>query len=366
NIKIAILPFSLEARQSNDKLLKEIPLLISKKLELEGTKVVLAQLKENPDKWNFQQFRKYGIEKGVDYILTGSVFLAGQSISIDSKLINVYEKENFTSIYADASTLENLFSAITKLSKEITGELYQQQIIINIAVEGNKRIEADAILRNIDSKTGDIIKSENISKDLRKIYGMGYFDDIVAEKQTIDTGVKVVFKVIEKSTIRKVGFKDNSVYEDKDLNDIVSTRTGGILNINTLNTDVDRMRMMYTEKNYHNCSVIYEIKPLEHSQADIIFSFKEGEKLKVEKISLEGNKYFSDKEIKKAMETAEKGFFSMFTSSGDLNEIEVQNDVVRIESLYKNNGFIDAKVSDPDIKIGEKFISIHFNIEEGS
>ncbi|MCP4671754.1 MAG: hypothetical protein GY857_10665, partial [Desulfobacula sp.] len=46
NIKIAILPFSLEARQSNDKLLKEIPLLISKKLELEGTKVVLAQLKE--------------------------------------------------------------------------------------------------------------------------------------------------------------------------------------------------------------------------------------------------------------------------------------------------------------------------------
>ncbi|MEN8210807.1 MAG: outer membrane protein assembly factor BamA, partial [Thermodesulfobacteriota bacterium] len=52
--------------------------------------------------------------------------------------------------------------------------------------------------------------------------------------------------------------------------------------------------------------------------------------------------------------------------SGNLNEIEVKNDVVRIESLYKNNGFIDAKVSDPDINIGEKLISIHFNIQEGS
>ncbi|NOX32517.1 MAG: outer membrane protein assembly factor BamA, partial [Deltaproteobacteria bacterium] len=74
---------------------------------------------------------------------------------------------------------------------------------------------------------------------------------------------------------------------------------------------------------------------------------------------------FSDKEIKKVMETSEKGFFSFFTSSGDLKESEVNNDAIRIESLYKNNGFIDAKVSDPIIDIGDKFISIHFKIDEG-
>ncbi len=366
SIKVAILPFSLEAKQPNDQLMKKIPLLISQKLEEEGTKVVISDLEDDTANWDFSQFRKFGIKTGVDYILTGSVFLAGQSISIDSKLINIYEKKNFTSIYADADNLENLFSAITKLSKEIVGELYQQQIIINIAVTGNKRIESDAILRSIDTQIGDIIKSDKISNDLRKIYEMGYFDNIVVEKQTIDTGVKLLFKVIEKSTIRKVKFNDNSIYDEKELNDIVTTRTGGILNIHKLNSDVDRMRMMYTEKNYHNCLVTYEIMPLENSQADIVFSFKEGEKLKVEKITLEGNDYFSDKEIKKAMETSEKGFFSFFTSSGDLNEIEVQNDVVRIESLYKNNGFIDAKVSDPKIEIGETFISINFNIEEGS
>jgi len=366
SIKIAILPFSLEASQTNDKLLKKIPLLISQKLELEGTSVVIPELVGNFDQWDFQQCRKYGIKTGVDYILTGSVFLAGQSISIDSKLINIYEKENFTSIYADAGNLENLLSAIAKLSKEIIGELYHHQIIISIAVSGNKRIESDAILRTIETHRGDIYRSDNITKDLRNIYKMGYFDNIVVEKQSLDTGVKLTFKITEKSTIRKVNFKGNLVYEEKELNDIVSSRTGGILNINKLNSDVDRMRMMYTEKNYHNCSVTYKIIPLENSQADILFSFIEGEKLKVEKISFEGNNYFSDKKVKKAMETSEKGFFTFFTSSGDLNEIEVQNDVVRIESLYKNNGFIDAKVSDPEIEIGEQFISIHFNIEEGA
>ena len=45
--------------------------------------------------------------------------------------------------------------------------------------------------------------------------------------------------------------------------------------------------------------------------------------------------------FKKAMETSEDDYLSFITSSGDLHEIEVKNDVIRIESLYKNNGFID-------------------------
>ena len=364
-VKVAILPFSLVAQQENEKLKNKIPLLLLEKLELEGATVLIPEVKDNIKQWNFQQFRKFGIKTGVDYILTGSIFLAGQSISINSKLYNIYEKENSTSFYADADSFENLFSAVAKLSKEITGELFHQQVIIDLTVTGNRRVETDAIIRIIDTQIGDIIKSDNITKDIRKIYEMGYFDNVIVEKQSLDNGIKLNFKITEKSTVRKVKFKGNSIYEDDELKDIVNTRTGSILNINKLNSDVNRMRLMYTEKNYHNCLITYEIAELERSQADIVFTFKEGEKIRVQEITFKGNEYFSDKEIKKAMETSEKGFFSFITSSGDLNEIEVNNDVIRIESLYKNNGFIDTKVSDPDINIGEKFISIHFNIHEG-
>ena len=366
DIKVAIIPFSLDAKQVNQQIKNRIPLMISEKLEQEGAKVILLEAWQNTEEWDFSQFRKFGIESGVDYILTGSLFVAGESISIDSRLINIYEKENSTSFYADANNFENLFSTISQLSKEIIGELFHKKIIIDIAVTGNKRVETDAIMRIIDTQAGDIIKPDNISKDLKKIYEMGYFDNVIVKKESLDTGVKVIFEIIEKSTVRKVKFKKNTVYEDEELVDIVDTRTGVILNIHKLNSDINRMRLMYTVKNYHNCSVTYEIIPLDHSQADIVFNIEEGEKVKVEKITFEGNKHFSDKKIKKAMETSEKGFFSFFTSSGDLNEIEVKNDVIRIESLYKNNGFIDTKVSDPIVDIGEEFISIRFKIDEGA
>ncbi|NOX32714.1 MAG: outer membrane protein assembly factor BamA, partial [Deltaproteobacteria bacterium] len=266
-LKVAIIPFSLDAKKPDIQMKNKIPLMISEKLEKEGAKVILLKGVQNAEEWDFAQFRKLGIKSGVDYILTGSVFIAGKGISIDSKLINIYEKDNASFFYVDAGNLENLFSAISSISKEIVGELFHKKIITDIAVTGNKRIEADAILRIIDTKAGDIIKPENISKDLRKIYAMGYFDNIIVKKESLDSGVKIIFEVKEKSSVRRIKFNSNTVYEDKELADTVSTRTGSILNIHKLNSDLERIRLMYTEKNYHNCSISYKIIPLDHSQA---------------------------------------------------------------------------------------------------
>jgi outer membrane protein insertion porin family len=364
-IKLGIIPFSLEAEHPSPEIQTKITRMILEKLKKEGIATSFLDKDRNADNWDFDRFRELGIKSGTDYILTGSIFIVGKALSIESTLINVYDEQRTITLSASAEALENLLSAVERLDKDIIAEIYHKKIITDIVITGNKRVESDAIQRIIKTKPGDIINPDAISKDLRNIYDMGYFDDIVVEKQSLDNGVKLVFRVSEKPSVRKVRFKGNSIYKDKEIDDIIATRTGSILNIHTLNSDVDRIRAMYTEKNYHNCSIKYEIKPLEHSQADIIFRIKEGNKLKVEKITFEGNHYFSDKKIKKVMEISEKGFFSFITNSGDLNETEAKNDAVRIESLYKNNGFIDAKVSDPIIDIGEKSISIHFKIDEG-
>ncbi len=366
NVKIAIFPFSISASKPNQQTQEKIKQMISENLKKEGATVVFPEAQPDISHWDLARFKAYGMKAGVDYILTGSLFLAGEGISIDSRLINVNETDNSVSLFTEAETFEKLFSSVNKYCKEIIGEVYHKKIISEIAVIGNKRIEKDAILRIIETQTGDIVKPDNISKDMKKIYEMGYFDDVLVEQDPHDNGVKIVFKVTEKPSIREIKFKKNTVYKNEELTENINIKTGSILNVNTLNSNVDRLRLLYTEKNYHNCSITYEIIPLEHSQADIVFTIEEGEKIKVEKISFEGNSRFSEKELKKVMETTEKGFFSFFTSSGDLNETEVKNDAVRIESLYKNNGFIDAKVSDPKIEIGKEFISINFKIDEGA
>jgi outer membrane protein insertion porin family len=364
-VSVAVFPFSVQAPSAQKSLGTDLPLMLGKRLENEGTRVVYVKEFMDTQTWDVARFRQEGIRLGVDYIITGNVFMAGNAISIDTNMHPIYETGPPLPFFSQSGSLEELHAATGQLSRAIIGELFEKRIITTISVTGNRRVDSDAILRIISTSPGDIMNQEKLSKDLEQVYKMGFFDDVVIEKKDLDQGIEIVFNVTEKPSVRNIKFSQNRVYKEDELAAVVDTSTGSILNVYKINSDVEKIKRLYTEKNYHNCKVTYEITPLKNNQADIVFVIDEGEKIRIESIVFEGNTHFKDKKLKKTIQTREKGFWSFITSSGDLDESELTNDVLRIESLYKNNGFINVKVSDPQIDMGEESIAIHFKIDEG-
>ncbi|WP_024334551.1 outer membrane protein assembly factor BamA [Desulfotignum balticum] len=364
-VSVAVFPFSVQAPSAQKSLGTDLPLMLGKRLKNEGTQVVYVKEFKDTQTWDVARFRQEGIRLGVDYIITGNVFMAGNAISIDANMHPIYETGPPLPFFSQSGSLEELHAAIGQLSRAIIGELFEKRIISTISVTGNRRVDSDAILRIISTSPGDIMNQEKLSKDLEQVYKMGFFDDVVIEKKDLDQGIEIVFNVTEKPSVRNIKFSQNRVYKEDELAAVVDTSTGSILNVYKINSDVEKIKRLYTEKNYHNCTVTYEITPLKNNQADIVFVIDEGEKIRIESIVFEGNTHFKDKKLKKTIQTREKGFWSFITSSGDLDESELTNDVLRIESLYKNNGFINVKLSDPQIDMGEESIAIRFKIDEG-
>jgi outer membrane protein insertion porin family len=364
-VSVAVFPFSVQAPSAQKSLGTDLPLMLGKRLENEGTQVVYVKEFKDTQTWDVARFRQEGIRLGVDYIITGNVFMAGNAISIDANMHPIYETGPPLPFFSQSGSLEELHAATGQLSRAIIGELFEKRIITTISVTGNRRVDSDAILRIISTSPGDIMNQEKLSKDLEQVYKMGFFDDVVIEKKDLDQGIEIVFNVTEKPSVRNIKFSQNRVYKEDELAAVVDTSTGSILNVYKINSDVEKIKRLYTEKNYHNCKVTYEITPLKNNQADIVFVIDEGEKIRIESIVFEGNTHFKDKKLKKTIQTREKGFWSFITSSGDLDESELTNDVLRIESLYKNNGFINVKLSDPQIDMGEESIAIRFKIDEG-
>ncbi len=368
---VAIFPFSLQASQPNEKIRESLALMLKEKLEKDGVKVVFAREYSSPEKiekiaeWDYLKFRQEGIRLGVDRIITGNVFISGQRISIDASMRSIFEDEPPLTFFSQAKSMGTIGAAVNRLARSIIGELLHMSIVSTISVTGNRRVEADAILRVITLQVGDIADPEKLTKDLGLVYKMGYFDDVTVKKNPLDRGLEIIFEVKEKPSVRAIKFKGNQVYEDEELYDVVDTTTGSILNIYKINSDVEKLKRLYTDKNYHNCRILYDVKSLKNNQADIIFTIEEGEKIKIESIVFEGNTHFDDDDILDEMETSEEGFWSWMTSSGELDETELANDAIRIESFYKNRGFINVKVSDPDIQFGKESISVSFKIEEG-
>lgn len=365
NVQVGFFPFNIYASNNVQALKEKVPMMFADEIKKAGAKSVFLDIQYIEEDFDQKQLNKVGIENGLDYLIIGSLFEAGGRLSIDLKMIDIYRTGPAKSFFSQIEGIDNLYTAVSQLSEKLVSEIFHKKIIVKIDIQGNKRIEDDAILKVIDIKPKDIEDLAKISSDIKNIYKLGYFEDVKAEREKLDTGIKIIFKVIERPSVRVIKFKGNKKFDEKELKEVVTTGTGSILNIFKINRDTLRIKELYKSKNYHNCVVEVEVKKLNNNQADIIIKIEEGKKLKIEEISFEGNHFFDDGDLRGKMGTDEKGIFSFISSSGDLDRAELQRDTVRIESFYKNKGFMDAKVSEPEIKYGEKSILISFEVKEG-
>lgn len=364
-VVVAFLPFSVISDTDVKYLETMVPAQIARQVAQDGAQTIMVEAGGGQGVPDSRKLKEIGILQGADYLLTGSVFKAGDTISIDASLLKTFGSEVPTSFFTEIKGIETVNASLGSLANEISGFIFQRKMIVSIDISGNNRIESDAILRAMDTEKGDVFTQESLSSDLKKIFKMGYFDDVKIEESTTELGVSIAISVVEKPSVKRIRIKGNRIFDEEEVLEVVKTTTGSILNFINLEEDISRIKALYTEKNYHGCQINYEIETLEQNQANILIDIKEGEKLKVVEILFEGNTAFKAKKLKKEIETSEKGFFSWMTSSGDFDKDELDRDALKIEAFYKNNGYADARVADPVVNYEDRGIVIKFKILEG-
>ncbi|MCG6911972.1 MAG: outer membrane protein assembly factor BamA [Deltaproteobacteria bacterium] len=367
--KAVVLPFAINAQEDLAYLEDEIPELIKKQLREENARIL------DPDAGDLSNWRKagenpdvaarIGKKAGAENVIWGSLTRVGQQFSLDAKLLTLDGGTALKSFYAEGKGIDHLLAAISKLAGDISVSLFGSEKIEAIRIEGNRRIEKDAIMRYIRTKPGDIYVPKDLSDDLKSVYSMGYFEDIRIEYEDGKDGKIIIFKVKEKPTIRRIKFKGNRAYDDEEILDSMNIKSGSILNIFKIQNNIIRIENLYKEKNYHNVKVTYSVEELENNQGDLLFTIEEGKKVKIKEISFEGNTVYTDKQLKKIIKTDEKGFWSFLTRSGELNRDDLRQDVTLLANFYHNNGYIEAKVGAPLVEFRDDMIYIKFKITEG-
>jgi outer membrane protein insertion porin family len=302
---------------------------------------------------------------GADFVIWGSLTQVGQHYSLDAKIAGSHGEKLPETVYSEGQQLENLPDGIRRLGRDISMKIFNREKVAEVVITGNKRIEADAIERIIKTKKGDTYSTKSIQEDVKSIYKMGYFGDVRVEASSTPKGKAVVFRVAELDTMRNIGFRGNTKFDDEKLRGIVHVRRGSVLNVNTLRGDLKEIEKLYKEKGYHNVELTYEIKPVGENRADVDFVIEEGGKVFVKAISFEGNKVYDDDTLKDLMKTKEKGFLSWLTSSGDLDREVLDQDISKIAAYYHNHGYIQARIAEPQITYEGERIYIGIKVEEG-
>ncbi len=366
-VRVLIFPFKINAQEDMAYLGSEIPETIKAQLARDGAIILDPEPLSTKSlaAMGGEDFRSIGKQTGADYVIWGSMTRIGQQFSIDAKIVDVFGEGTPQAVFKEGTRIETLPVMVKELTDSLGKKVFKHAIIAEILVEGNKRIEADAVKRVIKAAPGDVFSAQDLSRDLKTVYAMGYFDDVRIEAEDGSKGRTVIFRVTEKPTTRLIRFKGNKVFDDEKLTENLSLRTGSILNAFQLEKNVKRIETLYREKNYHNVQVTYQIHPLENDQADLEFVIDEGRKIWIRAVAIEGNSAYSEKKIKKLMKTKEKGFMSWITSSGDLNQEDLDQDAERVAAFYNNNGYIVSKVGEPQIEFKADGIYITLKVDEG-
>jgi outer membrane protein insertion porin family len=362
-IRAMVLPFEVNALQDLTYLQTEVPRIIIRNLSAEGATIIEAPIQSVL--MDLTQIRELGVEYNVDYIIWGSLTFIDQQFSIDVRLLAPFEEAPFETFTEEGRGIETLSAKLADVSQKMNVKLFDLVAVVDVRIEGNERIESAAILPKISTKVGDTFVPKVISEDLKAVYQMGYFDDVRVRTVDVRGGKEVIFQVKEKSTIAGVGFSGNTVFDDDEIRENITLKSGSVLNLARVQTNAKVIEDLYKGKNYHNAKVAYEINAIDNNQANVEFVITEGEEISIETIRFVGNQTFDEDDLKDIMRTKEKDWLSWITGSGELDMEKLNQDVIAIASFYQDNGFINIKVSDPAVVFKEDEIEITIKISEG-
>lgn len=251
--------------------------------------------------------------------------------------------------------------------QELIGPIKEMFRVDSIEFEGNRKVEAEAILEKLGTHPDMMLDNYLLRKDLSRIYDMKYFEEVEAFHKISGDKNVLLFKVIEKPIISKIIFSDNDEINDDDLKEQIKTKEFNILDISTLKNDILLLQKHYEEKGYFLAQAKYEIIDHQNGSVDVKFIIKEWDKVRVKKITFLGNKAMHDEELKAFMQTREESYFSFLSGSGNFKEINFQTDIERLKYFYKTRGYLQVNVQNPEVTASEdkKWIFITVRLQEG-
>jgi outer membrane protein insertion porin family len=236
--------------------------------------------------------------------------------------------------------------------------------VASIAVTGASRTSQAAVLNTFGLIYGRTYPYKDVRDGLARVYEMGFFDDVRLRLEETPSGEHhLTIDVVERPVIANIQITGNRKIGKGDIREKLELGVGSSLDPRLLHRSVKAVRALYQEKGFYVAQVEPDIAEFGESAVNITLRIDEGVKVKVGKISIEGNRSLSDKAIKKVMETKEKGWFTR----KEYNPQIFEEDLGRIVERYKAEGFVRAKVTSHDVELSEdsKIANLTVEVDEG-
>ncbi|TMB31342.1 MAG: outer membrane protein assembly factor BamA [Deltaproteobacteria bacterium] len=239
-----------------------------------------------------------------------------------------------------------------------------------INVQGNRRVETDAIRAVLPLRVGDKFDKASLKQAVLAVWRMGYFNDVKldvsrARAPAVDYVLTVL--VNEKPAIHEIKLEGNEELSRDDLKDTFEIKQFQILDQEGVRKTAKKIQDKYIEKGFFLAEVTNRLDVLPNNEVTVVFVINEHAKVTVKEVRFVGNKAIATDQLKSAMITQEGNFFSFLTSAGTYREDAFTRDEYVLQGLYYDRGYLYVKFGKAAIELSpdRRFIFITIPIDEG-
>ncbi len=226
---------------------------------------------------------------------------------------------------------------------------------------------------------------DQLREDFRRLWATNFLDDLAIE--VIDTtypngviGKYVRIRMEERQRVKVVQYdgskKLDSTKIDEKLREINSViRLDSFIDPGQIRRVEGVIRDMLAEEGYLDATVRHELTPVAGGPklVNLTFRIDDGPKVRIRNIEFIGNQAFSDRKLRRRMkENKARGLFGFITGGGTYKEASFDDDAENVRALYRENGYITARVGQPEIRTLEtsddgkdRWVELRIPVTEG-
>jgi outer membrane protein insertion porin family len=235
--------------------------------------------------------------------------------------------------------------------------------INEIIVDGNRRIETETIRSYTAIETPTALTTGEVNDAVQRVRASNLFESVSAQVR----GTRLKLTVVEFPTVNEVVFEGNDRLGDSQLSALVRSQSRRVYSVSQVRDDANVIAEAYANQGRIAASVEPRIIRRSDNRVDVIFEIAEGGVVEIERLSFVGNRTFSDRRLRRVLNTKQAGLLRLFVQRDTYIEDRVEFDKQVLADFYNSRGYIDFQIQSVTSELSKTRDSffLTFRVQEG-
>jgi outer membrane protein insertion porin family len=233
----------------------------------------------------------------------------------------------------------------------------------NFVIEGNQRVSDESILAYAGISAGEAVSAGRVNDALQNLQQSGLFERV----EITPRGNTLLISVVEYPIVNRIAIEGNRRIDDEDLLGLLQSQTRRVYSPATAEQDAAAIAEAYRTSGRLTATVNPVIIRRGENRVDLVFEVTEGRVVETQRIAFVGNREYSDRRLRRVLESTQAGLFSLLIRSDTFIEDRIALDRQLLTDFYRDRGYIDFEVLSvtSELSRARDAYFVTFNIREG-